>query len=279
MYYSNIIERVFYRTMYITPAGHESIAQIIKTKLMKNGLRMDDDGDGDGGDIFPDILEKPATPYNYGNNVKVIPVHGVLGYRVSNLERVCGVADYQVIRGWVQNAANDDNIDTIVFDFNSPGGEVTGCEELANYIIEVGEQKNTIAFSDTLMCSAAQWLGAACNESYCTPTATVGSVGVYSYFVTSRKAYEDAGLKVELFTSGDLKGMGVPGTDLTDDQKKYLDSEIKRAGAKFRTYMTARRGNIPEYAMRGQGLSGEEAVQVGMVDGLVNCFEDIFSIE
>jgi ClpP class serine protease len=71
---------------------------------------------------------------------------------------------------------------------------------------------------------------------------------------------------MDVIKSGKLKGMGVPGTSLTEDQRAFLQSQTDRIHAQFRDAVRARRGNVADETMEGQDYYGAQAVALGLID-------------
>jgi hypothetical protein len=64
---------------------------------------------------------------------------------------------------------------------------------------------------------------------YANATALIGSIGCYMVLVDSSKAYEAAGLKTHVISSGGMKGLGADGTPITDEQKSPTAEHHRRA--------------------------------------------------
>lgn len=252
--------------MYVTEQGLSAIHAVVRNHLLNRKAEIDD--------LFED-MEAPE-PYDLMPGVRVIPVHGYIGYRVSALEKSCGVCDIGDLANQVEAAANDESVKTIVLDINSGGGEVTYVQECAERIMEVGKTKPVIGFCDTMACSAAQWLMAACNETYATPSADLGSIGVRCTLFDTSERYKKEGVAVKLYTSGKLKGLGHEGLPITEEQDAYMKSEISMLGDKFKSYMKSRMPNLKDEDMEGQTLSGQYMYDTENLTGLVYKLEDIF---
>lgn len=81
-------------------------------------------------------------------------------------------AAYSVIRAWI---ADQDPDAELVFDIDSPGGDVTGLEALTRAIVE--HPGKTTALVSGCAGSAAYWLASSCDEVVAWPSATIGSIG------------------------------------------------------------------------------------------------------
>jgi len=115
--------------------------------------------------------------------------------------------------------------------------------------------------------SAEYWIASQANAVYATPSAQVGSIGVYLALLDYSRAAEVQGIKVELFKSGKHKGMGMPGTSLSDEQRDMLQSRVEALGVKFRAAVrTGRARDIADDAMQGQSFAVEAAVENGLID-------------
>ena len=213
--------------------------------------------------------DKPSVVNGYG----IVPLKGVIGKGLLPIEKMMGAADLNEFTDSVRAMAADPSVHTIVLDVSSPGGTVTGVEEAAGVVRSAG--KPTIAFTDTEMASAAYWIGASADRVVATPSATVGSIGVYMAFADTSKMYESAGVKVEVIKSGDLKAAGLDGTSLSDAQRNDLQAQVDEIHAEFKASIRSKRALVNDNAMRGQVFSGRAAAKQGLVTGLVSGLGDV----
>ena len=96
----------------------------------------------------------------------------------------------------------------------------------------------------------------------------VGSIGSLNAFLDESLAYEAAGLQVEVFATGALKGTGMPGTKLSEAQREYMQGRVDKYGGMFKDHVRAYRV-VEEEAMQGQVFIGSEALEAGLVDVIV----------
>ncbi len=156
---------------------------------------------------------------------------------------------------------------TVVFWFRSPGGIVTGIPEAAAEIRRVKKARSlrVLGFCDDLVASAAYWLAAMCDQIIATPTAEAGSIGVYLAFYDFVEYLAKAGVKLELFKVGALKGIGVVGNPLDDPAREYLLSGVVEARRQFVRDVTNFRA-LEDATMQGQTLQGKAAKAANLVD-------------
>ena len=135
--------------------------------------------------------------------------------------------------------------------------------------------KQSIAFADTLMASAAYWVGSQASEVYSTESALVGSIGVIRPHIDASAAHEKEGLKVEIFRGGKHKVAGAMGTAMTDEQRQHIQEGVDACHEDFKSTVNNYR-NIPNESMQGQVFYGKDAVGVGIIDSTVSSVSDLF---
>ena len=175
-----------------------------------------------------DMLEmvfgpRPQMAKNAG--LAVIPIKGVIGNGISEIDKMTGCCDVEDIEEMLEDAERDDNIKVIIFDVDSPGGTVTGVPELAKRIRKC--KKRTIGWTCKQACSGGYWLLSQCDEVWVSGSSIVANIGCFMGFLNEAKAYEMEGYKIELFKSGWAKAAGYPGTDTTPEQRALFNADVK----------------------------------------------------
>ena len=218
-----------------------------------------------GPDLLAMVFGERPKPYKQGS-VGVVPVHGVIGKHLSPLEKACGGVDCKDVESAIEAFNDDKDVKSILIDINSPGGTVTGVPELATTIRE--SKKRTVAFTDGEACSAAYWIGSQASEFHASPSATIGSIGVYMAVPNLTEAYKQAGISIDVISAGKFKAAGLAGTAMTPDQRANLQSEIDGIHAQFKSSVTGVRKRVMDDAMEGQVFSGKAASNNGLVTHL-----------
>lgn len=225
-------------------------------------------------DALAALFGDQPKPYKAGS-VGVIPLKGVIGKSLSPLDRMTGAVDLDEFTSALEAYAIDPEVKTIVVDISSPGGTVTGVEEAASMLASVG--KPTVAFTDTEMASAAYWVGSSADRVVATPSATVGSIGVYMAIPDVSKAYESMGVRMDVIKSGSLKGAGIEGTSLSDAQRANLQEQVNAIHADFKAAVRSKRALAKDADMEGQVFAGKVAAQKGLVTGLTSSFAQLIA--
>lgn len=228
------------------------------------------------GDDLEDMMEMlfgPKPMMVKSGDLAVIPVKGVIGSGLTELEKMMGATDVEDIQEMLEDAERDPGVEVIIFDFDSPGGTVTGVPEMAERIREC--TKRTIGWTCKQSCSASMWLMSQCDEVYVSPSSMVGSIGVYIPFYDQKQAYANEGVTVDLIKSGWAKGAGFSGTSMTPEQRKLFQDDCDESHAWFQSDILKVRTYADVADMQGQCWTGKKAAEKNLVSGLMNTFDDL----
>lgn len=217
----------------------------------------------------------PANPgkrqFTLQGNTAIIPVQGVIGRKFSDMLYDSGVTSSDILERMVRAAGDDDEVDSLMLVFDSPGGMAMGTPEVAAAIKSAGQKKYTVAYGDGLIGSAAYWMASQCDLIYAMTSADIGSIGAYMAILDRSRQMAMEGVKLNLFKSGKHKGMGLPGTELTREQEDMLQARINKMGADFKAAVRAGRGrNISDDVMQGQSFGAVEAKENGLIDEITS---------
>lgn len=201
-------------------------------------------------------------------SVGVIPLTGPL-FRYANLfTEISGATSMERFAADFGTLLEDDRIEHIVIDVNSPGGSVDGTAELASLVASA--QKPVTAYISHLGASAALWVAAAADQVIASPTALVGSVGVV---MTVRRMKDRAGAEsMEIVSSQSPKKRMDPFAEGEEGQqaRKEMQSRVDAMAQIFISAVAGYRDMDPDTvaATEGAVFVGEQAVEAGFVDGV-----------
>lgn len=190
-----------------------------------------------------------------------------------------GAVSHERLSHAINQALNDKQISTVVFDINSPGGTTMGTPELASLAANLSQKKMTYAFTDTKMASAAVYAGIQARETYLTPSAIIGSIGTIMGVLDDSVRMQMQGLKLDLFTAGTHKGIGSSGRGLTAEDRAYLQSIVDEANAGFVAAVKQARPGVSKEALSSAKIyTGKQAVTQGLADGIVSGWDEFVSL-
>ncbi len=217
--------------------------------------------------------QKVHRPYGVRDGVAYIPVEGSLAHKTGNLTPYSGMTGYDGIRANLDIALMDDSVHAIALDLDSPGGEVSGCFALSDYIFEkVRGQKPIHALVNEQAYSACYAIASACDRIVVTETAGCGSIGVICGHCDMSKAYEDAGFKVQLFYSGKHKADGNPYEPISEQLSTELNQKMVELH-QFFSSKVAKYRNMDVNAIletESRCYQGQQAVELGLADALMS---------
>lgn len=265
--YPHVISRLFYEPLLVTHARHAAMVRVLESR-MAQGIP---DGDPE------DMREEPQDDMPEGWDTEgcdvIIPIHGVLVGHASDIPMSSCGCGLDVVALRIDEAIADPAVKRIIFDFNSPGGAVTGIPELGRKIAGI-VSKETIGFTDSECCSGALWLAAQCQRFYSTESASVGSIGVWCAYLNMSRQMENDGLKVQEVSAGKYKTMGAYWKPMTPEEKAMVQKQVDKIYSQFKEAVNMRRQVADEF-MQGQIFDGPEAVAAGICDGIIDGIDEL----
>jgi len=220
-------------------------------------------------------------PYQVLNGVAVIPVMGSIAKRGSMFGDVSGLTSYEAIQRNLRQAETDPEVVAALLNIDSPGGTANGTATAAEAIRRFATVKPIGAWTDGMMTSAAQWLGAATGDVQIgNDTTELGSIGVISRHVDVSKAEEMDGIKTTVLIAGRYKGAGHPYAPLSAEHQGVLQERLDYLYSAFVNAMAEYRGKSVEQVLStmadGRIFTGRQAIDVGLADGMMG-FDEMVS--
>lgn len=204
--------------------------------------------------------------------VAVLGVYGMITKRADMFSDMSGGTSIERLTRRFREALADPAVSGIVMDVDSPGGGTYGLQEFGNEIRSGRGQKPIVAVANSLMASAAYWIGSQAEEILVSPSSETGSIGVYGAHEDFSAMLEKEGVKVTLLSYGENKTLANPYEPLSDDGRDALQKRVDEMGAMFdRAVAKGRSVSVDDVRSSfGQGLvfGAKEAVERGLADRL-----------
>lgn len=229
--------------------------------------------------LFDPEGEEDAGPgYSVADGVARIPISGPILKSVPAIFKFFGINATGTVEteAAIHAALADSSVESILLDIDSPGGTVSGVADLGETISKAGAVKPVAGHAQDLMASAAYWLGSQAGTLTAGRNAEVGSIGVYSVMVDSSEAARAEGVKVHVLSSHELKGAGVPGSEITPAQLADTQRLIDAIADRFvEAVSLGRRMDLEKVreSATGQVWLGDEAEARGLIDATVTASE------
>jgi len=251
-----ILEQVYGRPWFSDVGTFRSVDQVVQRRLNNPESKFDILGAAPGRDEFSGPDE---------NGIATIDIYGVMGKRLSSIEKACGACDYNDLEAEIGLALEAD-AKAVLFTIDSGGGAAIGCSEVANLISDLSIP--TAAFVDNVCASAAYYMASGADYIICTNSALIGSIGVIAPWVDESMMYSLIGLKFEPITNegADLKSTG-HGPSLTPAQREYLQGQVNDLAREFKEFVSAHRpASLNAEVWRAGAYHGTRAVALGLAD-------------
>lgn len=207
-----------------------------------------------------------------GGQVAVIRLHGTIRPRGSWLSMLFGLGGgLMAFREQFAEAMADDDVGAVVIDVDSPGGLIDLVPETAAQIREArGKGKQIVAVANTMCASAAYWIAAQADEVVATPSAQVGSIGVFTVHEDISRMADAMGIKTTIVSAGAFKTEGNPYEPLSKTAKTALQSQVDDLYGMFTSDVAAGRKTSQQAVKAGFGqgraVLAADALKLGMVD-------------
>lgn len=220
--------------------------------------------------------EAAETTMQVVNGVAVIPITGVLRDEVDYMVKFGGATSYQLLERDFKAALANDQVKSILFYCNSPGGSAIGCKRVADMVFAARGAKTLTAYVQGQCCSACYYIAAACDRIEATADSMVGSIGTIMPHVEMTGFLEAEGIGVTVITNSDSpkKGHGNQYEKLTPEAKATLQSFIDSFGKPFIADVARYRGISVESVIanfgQGDAYRADAAIGRNMIDAVVS---------
>lgn len=226
-----------------------------------------------------DFLFTPyQTPgFTLQGSVAVVDVCGPLFQKPD----LFGISNtYSCILGQIE-AALASPASMVVLKLDSPGGDFPGNLESVGAIRAMADAagKPLIAYTETQALSAAYALACACDQIVITPSAFVGSVGVWCQLVDITAADKAQGANIVIVASGPKKAERNPHNPITDAAVANMQVQVDAMAAMFFEVVASRRGMSLEAveALGGGQEFGIAAVKAGLANRVVSSWAEFLA--
>ena len=229
--------------------------------------------------------EKPlnnSRSVSIRDGTAIIPIHGVITARTTLFSLFAGGTSLEDLAKDFSEALNNNEVTSILFDIDSPGGVAVGPYEMAEMIFkgrsDKSQTKPIYSYIGRNGSSAAYWLASATEKIFVNPSALVGSIGVVTTIPVQEQPDMDGYKNIEIVSSNaNLKrpdpktkeGLAEIRRELDDLESTFIESI-----AKYRSITP----EIIKADFGGGGVViGRQAVKRNMADAL-GTYEEVLGL-
>jgi len=213
--------------------------------------------------------ERSCAGYVVRNGIGIIGIHGPLMHRLLASDYPSGgPTTYADIRCAFDTAMDDDTVQQIVMDIDSPGGEVNGAFDLADHIYQCRGKKPITAMVNESCYSAAYLIASAASKIILPRTGGAGSIGVIATHVDQSVWNEKTGLAVTHVFAGARKADMTPHRPLSSEAMERLQEMVTDTYKLFVDTVARNRGMSKQAVIDTEAgiYAGKKAVFVGLAD-------------
>ena len=215
-------------------------------------------------------IKRDNEPVVEQGGIAVIPLMGPIMPRAGAMSEMSGARSLHDFRSDFRAAVNEPDVTAIVLQIDSPGGVVSGVPEMAAEIRKARGTKPIIAVADYFAASAAYWIATAADELVVSPSAEVGSVGVYAAHRDHSERLASEGVKTTYIHAGENKVELAPEFPLSDEARAHVQEQVDQTYEMFvsdvaKSRRTTKKDVIANFG-GGRMAMAPQAVAAGMAD-------------
>ena len=221
-----------------------------------------------------ELKKSKAKEFEMYENVAVIRINGVM---MKSIPKSINGTSTIYCRNLIKKASMDKDVKAIILKVDSGGGHVAGTMELASEVLKAKAQKPVYSYIEDCGASASYWVASQADKVYSNQMANVGSIGTLVVLEDHSARAEKEGIKVHVVSTGDFKGAGVTGTEITKELLGYVQEIVDKTNIHFLSAVQTARGFSDEQInsiANGKVWLAEEAQKLGLIDSIMT-FEDL----
>ncbi len=178
----------------------------------------------------------------------------------------------------IRDAADDPEIDAILFRVDSPGGSALASDLVWHATQEARKEKPVVVSFSDVAASGGYYVASGADAILAQPGTVTGSIGVLMVRPVVGRLYEKLGIAHEVLTRGDYSRLFTTSEPLDADARKKLGEEVEGTYQLFLDRVEAGR-ELPREAIdkvaRGRVWTGAQAKDHGLVDELGGIYASV----
>ncbi len=204
------------------------------------------------------------------NGVAIIPVVGTLVNK-NGLDPYSGMTGYDGVTTKLRACLEDPQVNGILLDIESPGGETSGLFDLADEVFEANKRKPVWSVLTEFAFSAAYALASQCDRILLPRTGWTGSIGVLYLHTDLSAKYEKEGIKVTAIKKGARKTDGSSLGPLSKEFEAKIETEMSKMYDMFVDLVARGRGVDPQAVRDTEAeiFNAEQSIELGLADQII----------
>ena len=217
-----------------------------------------------------------------GNKIAIVKVEGIID----------GIQAESVYKQ-LKRANKDRRVKGLIIQVNSPGGTLSGSDQIYNEIRRFREEsgKPVVAFMQGVAASGGYYTSVACDKIVAEQTTITGSIGViFGHFVLQQLLEDKLGIQPVVVTSGPKKGWPSMFKPFDEEQQQYVqDKLIAPAFERFVEVVSEGRPSLNTDSVKeladgsiyfaGEALKKDLIDDIGYLDKAIEVVKSLAGIE
>lgn len=180
--------------------------------------------------------------------------------------------NHQMVIESLKDVIEDDTIQGVLLNVDSPGGGVYEAAEIHKYLVEAQEAGKVVYSSmGGMAASGGYYVSAPADQIFASEETLTGSIGVIMQSINFQQLAEDLGIEFNSYTSGDMKEMLSATKEPSEEEMEYVQGMVDTMFDDF-VQVVADGRDMSDDEVRdladGRIYLGEDAVDNGLVDQL-----------
>jgi len=273
---SNLLDALYSNAWSITDGKLRDIEAMLQRHALGESLpesKAQKIAQANATDVFEGLSSfetDESGRYLRSGGTAYVPIHGTIVSRAGLIARASGAVSPQTVQENIRRAAQDESVDRIVLDVDSPGGTINGTMPTANTVKQVASSdKRVVAVAENTMASAAYWISVMADEVVVGKSAMVGSVGVMAIHRDKTEKLEEEGIESTVIRVQGDKALGHPEEEFSEEAREMWEDRLQ---GYYDLFVKAVAGsmNVSENELReeigSRAYMGRDAVEAGLAD-------------
>lgn len=218
--------------------------------------------------LYEQSRREAPEPFVRAGSTAVISVDGPIFYTASVFNILFGGMSNANLVHAAYAALEDPDIERVVLDLHTPGGECAGMDDLISAFSALASAKTLVALVHDKAASAGYWLACCADRVVATPSASMGGIGTIAVAYDESALYERQGVRPVVFTDAPHKALGNPGVAIDDAMVARESAHLAAMSVPFRASVSKKTGisDADIVAMAGAMYHAGQALSAGLCD-------------
>lgn len=228
------------------------------------------------------LQRRDDKPYALtSSGIALVPALGTLIQRGSWMDSMSGLTSYDMLASLLDRSMSDPDVRGVMFEYDTPGGEVPGAFELQSRIAAAAGRKPIWAHANEMALSAGYLLASGAQQVHVAATGHVGSIGTVMLHVDQSKRDAQMGYSYTFIHAGARKVDANSHAPMSDRAKAWAQGEVDRTYTMFVEAVAKSRGLSVDAVRKTEAavLNADDALEAEFIDGVNTLADSVMLLE